>query len=85
MSKIEIESGVPMPKPKKPDGSGVLEALERMEVSQCFFLPYPEQERLAIKAFVHRLYTTIGSNGKRLARKFSIRRLHDRVGIWRTE
>lgn len=55
-------------------------AVERMELGQCFYIPYSRKEYNKVGATASRI-------GKELERKFTIRKLHkdqeNIIGVWR--
>ena len=64
------------------DKSDISIAIERMELGQCFYIPYSRKDYSKVGASASRI-------AKQLERKFTLRKLHkdqeNVIGIWRIQ
>lgn len=74
MSSIVIEDGVPMPRPLR-EGGGCKYPFQALEVGQSFF----------VLASRETLSTPASRWGKRLGRKFAVRKEGQGQRVWRVE
>jgi hypothetical protein len=81
---LEINRGVPIPPPPMGRGSPRLYPFPDMQIGDSFFIPAPSSSPDDLAKVAYRAYFAVSNwRRKHPETKFTVRRMGDRVGVWR--